>query len=148
VVLPTEKRELEFGVFTFDTTPWRSEKVYPSRRFESGLQLFYYSGEVVLELSVEDIQKRGTSLLSYTEMADLRFPLEDRDGKVNLWGAEKSVPEPFAPDPDPTGGSGGCVQTCSKSCSRGRCSASCRAGHCAKCSCLDDPPGTPFCTCA
>lgn len=147
VVLPTEKREIEFRVFTFEVGSWRKEKVHSSQVFETGLQLFHYSGEVVHELFLEDIQKRGTSLLSYTDMADLRFPLEDRDGEGNHWATGK-VLEPFDPDPDPTSGSGGCVQTCSKSCAKGRCSASCRTGHCAKCSCLDDPPGTPFCTCA
>jgi len=148
VVLPTEKRELEFKVFTFDSAPWRDETIYPSQVFENGLQLFHYSGEVVQQMYLEDVMRLGTRLLSYTDMADLRFPLEDHAVKANPWGEGKSIVEPFDPSPDPTDGTSGCNPTCKAPCAKGTCSASCRIGHCAKCACLTDPAGTPFCTCA
>lgn len=146
LVLPMHKQEVEFRVFTFEQAPWLEEKMYPARLYESGLQLFHYSGAMVQQVLLDDVQRLGIKLLS-SEMADLRFPLGESAGQVSSWGSEKSTLEPFDPDPTAGGGTGTCTSSCSKSCTKGKCSASCRTGHCAKCKCLDEPAGTPFCTC-
>ena len=127
----TEQREIELLLHGASPSPRPKDSLYSRRVFEEGLHLYRYSGAVVGDLSLEEVEQRGREIF-----ASLRQ------------GEKQIVPQhPEPADPD-AGGS--CRSTCTSSgCGAGACSAACLPGYCAKCSCLGElPPTYPSCFCA
>ena len=127
----TQQREIELLMYGVPPALRPKASLYSHRVFEAGLHLYRYSGAVVGEVSLTEVEQRGREIFT---------SLRQREKQIIA-----QHPEP----PDPEAG-GTCQSSCStRGCNAGACSAACLPGYCAKCSCVGDPPPTyPSCFCA
>ena len=129
VLSHTDQREIEMRLSGVAPTPHVQDSPYALQTLPYGVQLYGYSGAVVREFSLADVQERGLQLLS-----DLRAR------------SEKLAPSnPTGPG---DGDSGSCTRSCSKTCRQGACATACQAPSCAHCQCLGNPEDFPSCYCA
>ena len=131
VLAHTQQRELELLMNGAAPPPGPLAASYSRQVFEAGIELYRYSGAILGDLSLADVEQRGREILG------------------SLRQNEKQI-TPQNPAPPETEGGGSCAPTCTThGCDAGACSAACLSGYCAKCSCLGSvPPTYPSCFCA
>lgn len=131
VLAHTQQREIELLMHGVPRSPRLRASSYTHRVFEEGIELYRYSGRVVGELSLVEVEQRGREILSSL-----------RQGEKQIIAQNPELPDPEA--------DGSCRSTCTTSgCGAGACSAACLPGYCARCSCLGSaPPTYPSCFCA